>query len=692
MSDALQSEAAECGLACVAYVAQQHGCQLGLRELRQQFSLSLRGARLDQVISIATRLGMATRALRVELEDMGSLQRPCILHWNLNHFVVLLRVNRRGITVFDPAFGERRLSSAEASRHFSGVALELSPSPGFGGARKEVPRITLRQLTGPIRGLGGSLGSILATSMVLQLLLIVAPLYLQLVIDQVLVSSDRDLLTVLGVGFLLFLLFQVAVGWLRGWSVVFVSSKLGMQWTLNVVQHMLKLPLDFFQKRHLGDVTSRIGSVQAIQQTITTSFVEAIIDGLMATVTVVLMLLYSWKLAAVTIFAAMLYAGMRAVNYHRVRSITEQQLMAGALQQTHLVETIRGMQSIKVSCGENQRLGSFHNLLNATVNHGVRLARNGLVFSSANQLLFGGERLIVIWLGALAALGGEFTVGMLIAYLAYKEQFSSRAGSLIDKAIEFRMLKLHSERLADILLTAGDPAAELSSDGAEIATPTRIVVENVSFRYAEGEPWILRDCSFIVEAGESVAIVGASGSGKTTLMGLMLGLLSPCEGSVRISGVDMHGTEARRVRAKLGAVMQDDQLFGGSVADNISGFSSYPDSERIEACARLAGIHDEIAQMPMQYQTLVGDMGSTFSGGQKQRCILARALYRQPDILFLDEATSHLDVRTEAMVNAALSKLRLTKVLIAHRPETIASADRIINLQDTRAQAVELVA
>lgn len=175
-------------------------------------------------------------------------------------------------------------------------------------------------------------------------------------------------------------------------------------------------------------------------------------------------------------------------------------------------------------------------------------------------------------------------------------------------------------------------------------------------------------------------------------MSLMLGLLSPCEGNVRISGVDMHGTEARRVRARLGAVMHDDQLFGGSIADNISGFSSYPDSDRIEACARLAGIDEEIAQMPMQYQTLVGDMGSTFSGGQKQRCILARALYRQPDILFLDEATSHLDVRTEAMVNAALSKLRLTKVLIAHRPETIASADRIINLQDTRAQAVELVA
>lgn len=677
----LQSEAAECGLASLAMVASAHGMALGLPEMRRRFPLSLKGAKLNHLIQIAQQLGFHTRPLRLEMEDLGKLTLPCILHWDLNHFVVLAKVGKSKVTVLDPVVGERRLGLDELSKHFTGVALELTPTVEF-KPQKAAPSVSARQLTGPVRGLWRALAQILALSIALQVFVVLAPFFMQWVVDQVLVSADRDLLVVLGLGFGLALLLQIAISLLRGWSVVYLSSRLGLQWMGNVFAHLLRLPLDFFEKRHLGDVTSRMGSVQAIQKTLTTSFVEALIDGLMAVVTLALMLVYSWKLALVTLLAVVLYFGIRAVAYRPVRDRTEQQLIAGALQQTHLLESLRGMQSLKVAGEESQRRATYDNLMNETVNQDVRLAHMGLGFNSASQVVFGIERIAVIWIGAMLALQNVFSVGMLIAYLAYKDQFAQRMSVLIDKWIEFRMLRLHGERLADIVLTPPEDA-----QGHPVGLPptdTRIEVEKLSFRYADGEPWVLKDCSFTVEPGESVAIIGASGCGKTTLVKLLLGLLVPTEGAIRIGGHDLHKLGPRNVRAIVGAVMQDDQLFAGSVAENISFFDPEHDQTRIEAAARLAAVHDEIAVMPMGYYSLIGDMGSSLSGGQKQRVILARALYRNPKLLFLDEATSHLDVMKERLVNDAVKQLQLTKVVVAHRPETIASAGRVLVMEGGR--------
>jgi ATP-binding cassette subfamily B protein RaxB len=676
----LQSEAAECGLASLAMVAGAHGRHMSLPEMRRRFPLSLKGAKLSHLIQVAQQQGFSTRPLRLDMEDLGKLKLPCILHWDLNHFVVLARVGRSKATILDPAFGERKLAFAEVSRHFTGVALELEPTAAF-EPRKAAPAVTARQLTGPVRGLWRSLGLILLLSVALQVFVILAPFFMQWVVDQVLVSADRDLLTVLGLGFGLALVLQLGINFLRGWSVVSLSSSLGLQWMGKVFAHLVRLPLDFFEKRHLGDVTSRMSSVQAIQKTLTTSFVEAIIDGLMAVVTFCLMLVYSWKLALLTLLAVALYAAIRAIAYRPVRNRTEQQLVAAARQQSHLLESLRGMQSLKVAGEEPQRRAAYDNLMVDTVNNDVRLARMGLGFTGASQLVFGIERIGVVWIGALLALKSVFSVGMLVAYLSYKDQFAQRMSALIDKWVEFRMLRLHGERLADIVLAEPerDPAVE-SAPPAD----TRIEVENLGFRYAEGEAWILKDCSFSVAPGESIAIVGASGCGKTTLLKLLLGLLQPTAGSIRIGGQDLHKAGPRNVRAIVGAVMQDDQLFAGSIADNISFFAADVDQERIEAAARLAAVHEEIAAMPMGYHSLIGDMGSSLSGGQKQRIILARALYREPKLLFLDEATSHLDVTRERLVNEAVKALELTKVIVAHRPETIASADRALVMHGGR--------
>jgi len=679
----LQSEAAECGLACLAMIASHHGKRIDLRELRRRYPLSLKGAALKQLVAVASDLRFQCRPLRLDLEHLGQLNCPAILHWDLNHYVVLVAIRGGKAIVHDPAVGRRVLPLSEVSAHFTGIALELAPGTEF-SRQPASPAISIRQLTGRISGLWRALALISLLSIALQVFVLLGPFFMQWVVDQVLVSADRDLLTVLGLGFGLALLLQVATGLLRGWSVVYLSTRLGMHWTGNVVTHLLKLPLDFFEKRHLGDITTRMGAVQAIQKTVTTSFVEAIIDGLMAVVTLGMMLLYSWKLAVVTLVSVALYLALRGLVYRPLRDGTEQQLVKAARQQSHLLETIRGIQSVKVAACEPARRSTYLNLLQETVNQDVRLSRFGLGFSTASQLIFGIERIAVIWIGAMLALQNVFSVGMLVAYLAYKDQFAQRVSGLIDKWIEFRMLRLHGERLADIVLA--EPERDRDGIGGTMEKPrdAGLEVEGLSFRYADGEPWVLKDCHFSVTDGESVAIVGASGCGKTTLVKLLLGLLTPTGGAIALGGMDIGRLGHRNYRQLVGAVMQDDQLFAGTIAENIAFGDDGYDQQRVENAARMASVHEEIVSMPMGYHSLIGDMGTTLSGGQKQRVILARALYRQPRILFLDEATSHLDVERERLVNDAVRGLKLTRIIIAHRPETIASADRVLVMHGGR--------
>lgn len=676
----LQSEASECGLACLAMISAHHGNQTSLRELRSRFGTSLNGASLRRMIDIAVPLGLQARPLRLDLADLARLALPCILHWDMNHFVVLERVGRKQLRILDPALGRRTLDMQELSRHFTGVALELTPSQDF-QPRPKPPSIGLRQLAGKVTGLRRSLLILFAFSIALQLLVLLAPFLMQWVVDQVLVSGDRDLLSVLGLAFSGALLLQVAIGFARGWAVVHLSTRMGLQWSANIFSHLLRLPLSFFEKRHIGDVVSRMDSVASVQGTLSTTFVESVIDGVMALVTLALMLMYSWKLAIITLVAVVLYAMLRAFSYRRLREGNERQLVAAARQRSHLLESIRGMQSIKVAGSSAARRATYLNLMQDTANRDVWIWHNEVIFAGISHLVFGLERIGVIWIGALLAMENVFSVGMLIAYLSYKDQFASRISSLIDKAVELRMLRLHGERLGDIALA--EPEREPEHHPA-LPEDTSLVVEGLGFRYAEGEPWILKDCEFRIARGESIAIVGASGCGKTTLMKVLLGLLEPEEGKVLIGGIELQRLGAAHFRRMVGVVMQEDQLFAGTLAENIVFDDDGLDMERIEQAARLAAIHDEILAMPMGYHTLIGDMGTTLSGGQKQRVILARALYRQPRLLFLDEATSHLDTQGEQLVNAAVRELQLTRIIIAHRPETIASADRVLVMHQGR--------
>jgi len=695
LNTVFQSEAAECGLASIGMVLAHHGRRLDLATLRGQNSLSLKGATLQHLIEVAGRYGLVSRPLRLELEELGELKLPCILHWELNRFVVLTRVRGNTLTIRDPAVGERRIGLGEAARRFTGVALELWPGLEF-KEEKPKPSVSFRQLAGSIGGLKRSLVQILLLSLALQAFSLVSPLLTQGIMDHVLVSADTDLLTVLVIAFSLLLVLQTAIGLMRTWAGIYLSTHLSLQWNGNVLAHLLRLPVEFFEKRHLGDITSRMGSVGAIQSMVTSSAVSVVLDGLMTMTTLVVMLKYSPRLMLVSVAALLLYFGVRLATYRWFRQANEEQLVLSSKQQTHLLETLRGVTSIKLMGHETQRHSAWMNHAVDTQNQAVRIAKMNMLYGTVNGLIFGIENIVVLAMGAHLVLGNAFSIGMLVAYLSYKGQFSGRITSLIDTYVGFRLLRLHGERLADIVLTAPEDAKLRP----ELPAPEEasIEVEKLGFRYADGEPWVLKGCSLRIEPGEAVAIVGASGCGKTTLVKLLLGLLKPSEGSIRIGGQDLHKAGPANIRKIVGAVMQDDQLFGGSLADNISFFDPHMDQARVEQAARMAAVHDEIVAMPMGYHSLIGDMGSSLSGGQKQRVILARALYRQPKLLFLDEATSHLDVGNEQLVNAAVKQLEVTKVIVAHRPETIASADRVLVMhggkivQEVRPEPVQVAA
>jgi ATP-binding cassette subfamily B protein RaxB len=694
MRPTLQSEAAECGLACLVMISSAHGLRLDIAALRSRFSTSMKGTTLKQLVNQAAVLGFASRPLRVDLKELRHLQTPCILHWDLNHFVVLKDGRRRKLVVLDPAIGERRLTAADVSKSFTGVALELTPSAEFYQATP-APRVRLDQLTGRVRGLKTSLAQIFAVAVVLELFAIVGPLFSQMVIDNVVTSGDLDLLGVLVLGFGLLLLAQTTVALLRSWMVLVLGQTLSLQWYGNMFAHLVRLPIAFFERRHLGDVVSRFGSVGTIQRTLTTSAIEAVLDGAMAVAALGMMIIYSSFLSAVTITAIVVYGLLRWVAYRPFRDAAAERLIASAKENTHFLETLRAMTPLKLFGREEDRRARWQNLVVDVQNRDVRTARMNIAFNTANTFIFGAESLIVFGLGARMVMAGQtgqsplFTVGMLLAFIAYKNQFTGRIGALINYTVELRMLGLHSERLADIALaeperdnshSAGLGGATSSDDLSHLVASLEL--RNVSFRYGEDEPWILRNTDLMIDAGQCVAITGVSGCGKTTLLKILLGLLWPTEGEVLFGGIPVRQLGIANVRRQLGTVMQEDVLLTGSLLDNITFFDTQRDIAHAEACAVLAQIHADILRMPMGYQTFIGDLGSGLSGGQKQRLLLARALYKSPRILALDEATSHLDVGNERAVTGALSLMRLTRVVIAHRPETIAGSQRVVVMKE----------
>jgi ATP-binding cassette, subfamily B, bacterial CvaB/MchF/RaxB len=675
-----QTEAAECGLACLAMIASYHGNRIDLNTLRRRHPVSLQGVTLRALIEVAAHLKLASRAVRFELGQLRQLHLPVILHWDMSHFVVLKSVTTRGIVVHDPAFGKRVFSINEASKHLTGVALELSPSEGF-HIKDERARLPLLIFWTQLRGNRHALVQIFILSIILEAFVIASPFYLQLTVDEVIARGDADFLVILALGFGLLTAFKVAANAIRSFIIMIVQNMLHYQIGARLFHHLVRLPIVYFEKRHIGDVLSRFTSIEPIRRALVEGMIAAAIDGVMATATLAMIFVYSTQLALVVLTAFVLYAILRLGLYPIFRERSQAVIEATAQENSTLIETLRAIQSLKLFNREYEREGLWLNRYSQVVNANVSLGRVTISFATIKDIIFGLEAVITIYLAARLALSNSLTIGMIFAFMSYKLQFTEKAALLVEKALDFRILELHLERLADVALTPLERGHDQTLSYKR-QIQGRIELRHVSFRYAETEPFVIQDINLVVAAGEAVTIMGPSGGGKTTLIKIMVGLLEPTCGEVLIDGIPVSTLGNKAYREQIGVVMQEDQLLSGSIADNICFFDTAFDSERMIRCAQQAGIHDEIMAMPMTYNTLIGDMGSSLSGGQKQRVLLARALYHQPRILFLDEGTAHLDSGNEQRIEEVLSQLHITRISVAHRPnrpDRIVWIDRTLN-------------
>jgi ATP-binding cassette subfamily B protein RaxB len=674
----IQTEAAECGLACLAMVCGYHGKHVDLQSLRQRFGISSRGATLRTLMDIATSVELKSRALKLDIDELNALKTPCILHWDLNHFVVLVAVKQGKVIIHDPAFGQRSLGIREVSEHFTGVALELWPDSGFTSEKPRV-RLNLRKMMGNVSGLIPALTKIFCLSLMIESVNLLLPVGMQLVMDHVIPAKDPDLLTLICLGLLFFIIFRTGVSMLRAWTSLVMSTLIDVQWKARLFDHLLKLPLDYFEKRKLGDIQSRFTSLDTLRTTLTTNVVNSIIDGIMSIGLIVMMVLYGGWLIWVILGFTAIYVIFRLSTYNAYRQVSEEQIVKSARAGSHFMETLYGISTLKALGLSKTRANFWLNMNIDNANATVRKTKFEMMFTGGNTLIATLDQVALLWLGASQVIDGHMTLGMFVAFNTYRGQFSERAANLLNMVLQLRMLSLHRDRIADIALTDTEkslPERELLRGGEAASLDVRDLV----FQYDSLSAPLINGLSLSVAAGESVAIVGPSGQGKTTLMKIMTGLLSPTQGRVLINGMDITTAGLNNYRSCIACVLQDDTLFAGSIGENIASFDEQKDEARIVDCARRCNIHADIEKMPMGYETLISELGNSLSGGQKQRLLIARALYRRPAILFLDEATSHLDLDNESKINQAIRELEITRIFIAHRPSTIETADRVIKL------------
>jgi ATP-binding cassette, subfamily B, bacterial CvaB/MchF/RaxB len=670
----LASEAAECGLACIAMVARCHGHDVDLNGLRQRFTLSMSGISLRSLMGLADQLGFSTRPLRVELSSLSKVQMPAILHWDLNHFVVLNSITAKTVVIHDPAIGVRKLALADVSKHFTGVVLELTPAASFRPVHARAP-IRLSSLWSQMTGMGSALAQVIALSAALQIATFAAPFQIQLVVDEAVFHADQDLLIVLALAFGALVVVQASIEALRGWALQVFGHLLSFQIVGNLVRHMMRLPADFFEKRHVGDILSRIGAAQPIQDAITRGVVAAIIDGVMSFIAAVILFFYSVMLASIVVFAVLLHLVLVFALYPGMRHRMEEEILARAKEQSHLMESVRAATIIKLMGREAERESAWRNLYAEVTNAGISVGKYQISFAFIQTLLSGLVNVIIIYLGARLILTDQgFSVGMLFAFLSFRNTFNDRAVGFINQLVQFRLLALHLDRLADIVTAAPETEAATAQ---HLEVRGAIKVRELSFRYGVADQFVLQDVNFEVMSGEFVAITGPSGGGKTTFLKLLLGLHRATSGTIDLDDNRADPELWRAWRAHVGVVSQDDRLLSGTIADNIAFFDPDLDMAKVQTAAMTAQVHDEIMRAPMQYLGLVGDMGSTLSGGQRQRVLLARALYGQPRILFLDEGTANLDEATEEAIADLIEKMPITRIVVAHRPALIRRAKRV---------------
>ena len=674
----IQSESTECGNACLSMICGFYGKDIDLFNFRNRYGSTSQGATLNVLAAIAQKAGLKTRALSLDIAEIKELRLPCILHWSLNHFVVLVAIKGKRFIIHDPALGRRVVHLQELSENFSGIALEAWPDSDF-RQEKQRSRLKLLDLMHNMVGLKSALIKIFMLSVVIETVNLLLPMGTQIVTDHVITAHDENLLLVICVGLMFFTIFKTWVSMIRAWVSLKLNTLTDVHWKTSFFDHLMSLPLAFFEKRQLGDIQSRFASLDIIRATFTNSIVTGMIDSIMTIGLLIMLSLYGGWLVWVVLGFTVCYAIMRALTYKFYRTVSEELIVKRARSGSHFMESLYGIATIKSLNLKNRRSQHWLNTNIDVSNAGLKQTRFDMLFGGINTFINSADQVVILWLGAQMVMDNTMTIGMFMAFNAYRGQFTQRAASLIDLTMQLKMLSLHNERISEIVYSEPEVDSPLRNVFEE-NVGVSLEVRDLAYQYDLLSKPVFSNVNISVAAGESVALVGVSGIGKTTLLKVMSGLLTPERGEIFIGGFDINKIGINNFRSNIACVLQEDRLFSGSITDNISGFDDEVDEALVIECAMQCNIHEEILRMPMGYETIIGELGAGISGGQKQRLLIARALYQKPRILFMDEATSHLDINNEKIINAAIESLNITRIIIAHRPSTIACADRIIDL------------
>jgi ATP-binding cassette subfamily B protein len=657
-----------------------HGKQVSLDEVRQAVGVGRGGSSADSLLRVGQAYGLRGRAVRADIEDLETLPRSAILHWKFNHFVVFDRLNGRMVDLVDPALGRRSVSMEEFRRAFTGVVLLFEPTEAFEPEKREEKRIYgLFKLILERRDL---LVRIVSMSLLVQVLSLAMPLLTGVLIDRVVPRKDYSLLMVLAVGYCLFQLFNAAAAFVRAHLLIHLRTQLEMRFTMRFLDHLIDLPYSFFQQRTSGDLMVRLGSNNSIREILTSAVASAFMDGTMASVYLILLLLANGPITLLVIVLAATRLALMAVMRLRQRQLLSQAIENQSRSQTSQVEMLSGMETLKAMGLERQAAENWSHVFVDGLNISIKRGRLDAVFNVLLSVLGTTSTVVMMFYGSYLVMSGSWTVGTMMAFNAVAGGFLGPLNSLVSSALQLQMLEVYVERLNDVM----DTPVEQDATGLPPCGPLTgtIAIENVGFRYGPQEPLVLQDVSLQITAGHRVALVGRTGSGKSTLARVLAGLYRPASGRILFDGKDLNTLELRSVRNQLGIVTQETQLFRGPIRRNIALSDPHMPLDQVVRAAKLACIHDEIIAMPMGYETTLADRGLSLSGGQRQRLAVARALAGDRRILILDEATSHLDALTEEKLNQNLASLRCTRIVIAHRLSTIQDADLILVLDAGR--------
>ena len=678
----LQMSAAECGAACLAMILGYHGRPTRLEECREQCGVSRDGLSTRVLADAARRLGLRARGFSLEPSVFTDLQLPAIAHWNFNHFVVVERFARTYVDIVDPATGRQRISHAEFDAAFTGVVLTFEPGVEF-ARRDDAPVAAWRNalayvLSAP--GIRHAAVQIVLASVLLQVLGLALPTMTGLVVDHVVSSGTSDLMTSLGLGVVAIVAAVAGLSYVRAATLVHLRARLDTHLMLGFLEHLLSLPYRFFEGRKTGQLVSRLSSNAVLREMLTNQTLAALLDGSLVAGHVVVLLIVAPGFGLVVLAIAAVQIAVVCVSAGPLQRLVARELAAYAESQGYLVEALKGMPLLKASGSEPRVLAQWSNLYSAQLNlatqRGARLSVVDATMTAARL----GAPLVLLWCGAAWALSGGASLGTMLGLSALAAAALIPLASLLASAQQFQLVGAHVQRVVDVLEAAPEQARHTLRAAPRLSG--RIDVRDLSFRYAPTAQLALRDISVSIQPGQKVALVGRSGSGKSTLAGLLLGLYQPTQGSIVYDGYPIEDLDLPALRSQFGVVLQDPFLFSATIRQNIAFQEPEMPLEGVIEAARVAAIHEEIAQMPLGYDTILAEGGATLSGGQRQRLQLARAIARHPGVLVLDEATSHLDVLTERQVDHNLSQLSCTRIVIAHRLSTIENADQILVFRD----------